>query len=270
MILMATKGKISGIPKLSIVVPAYNEAATLDTLLNSLVHKQIEGLEKEIIVVESNSSDGTREIAESYASRGLVRLITEDKPRGKGHATRTGLKACTGDVIIIQDADREYDLEDYDSLLQPILSGNKAFVLGARHGNGVLKMRQFDKQPLLAGMLNIGHWFFTGLVDVLFLLWLRDPMTMYKVFRRDCLFGLQFECNRFDFDYELLIKLVRKGYRPVEIPVNYRSRSFKSGKKVSVLRDPWTWLWALLKLRFTTVDPLKEVQRQRMAEQGRL
>jgi len=258
------------VPKLSIVVPAYNEAATLDALLNSLVLKQIEGVEKEIIVVESNSTDGTRQIAEGYASRGLIQLIKEEKASGKGHATRTGLKACTGDIIIIQDADLEYDLEDYDSLLQPILSGNKAFVLGARHGGGVLKMRQCDKQATLSTLMNIGHWFFTALVNILFFLCLRDPMTMYKVFRRDCLFGLQFECNRFDFDYELLIKLVRKGYRPVEIPVNYRSRSFKSGKKVSILRDPWTWLWALLKLRLTSVNPLREVQQQRASAEKSL
>ena len=88
---------------------------------------------------------------------------------------------------------------------------------------------------------------------------------MFKVFRRDCLVGLTFRCNRFDFDYELLIKLVRKGYRPLEIPVNYRSRSFKQGKKVSMLRDPLTWLWALARLRLTRVDPLREVARQRAA-----
>ena len=100
-----------------------------------------------------------------------------------------------------------------------------------------------------------------ALVNVLFLLQrLRDPFTMYKVFRRDCLYGLEFCCNRFDFDIELLVKLLRKGYRPLEIPVNYRSRSFKSGKKVNPVRDPWTWLWALLKLRFIRVDPLRRIQ----------
>ncbi len=85
---------------------------------------------------------------------------------------------------------------------------------------------------------------------------------MFKVFRRDCLFGLVFECNRFDFDYELLVKLIRKGYQPIELPVNYRSRSFKQGKKVSMFRDPLNWLQALLKLRFATIDPLREVERQ--------
>lgn len=249
MVVMATRTETQE-RKLSIVVPAYNEAATLDVLLNRLVLKRIDGLHTEIIVVESNSTDGTREIAEKFEKLGLIRLIKQDRPLGKGSATRLGLEACTGDIVLIQDADLEYDLEDYDALLHPILTGRKAFVLGARHGNGAFKIRHFESQIVLSTFLNCGHWFFTALVNLLFLLRIKDPMTMYKVFRRDCLFGLNFQCNRFDFDYELLIKLVRKGYRPVEVPVNYRSRSFKNGKKVSILRDPWTWVWVLLRLRF--------------------
>ena len=258
---MATKG-VPHQKKLSIVVPAYNEAATLPVIIDRLIHKRIEGLETEIIVVESNSTDGTREIAERYAAQGSIQLILEDRPQGKGHATRKGLERCTGDIVLIQDADLEYDIEDYEALLHPILTGRKAFVLGARHGSGAFKMRHFERQVILSTFLNFGHWFFTALVDLLFWLPLKDPMTMYKVFRRDCLFGLDFHCNRFDFDYELLVKLVRKGYRPLEVPVNYRSRSFQHGKKVSILRDPWTWLWAIIRLRFTEVNPLKQIQRR--------
>jgi hypothetical protein len=92
---------------------------------------------------------------------------------------------------------------------------------------------------------------------------------MYKVFRRDCLFGLRFECNRFDFDYELLVKLLRKGYRVLELPVNYRSRSFKEGKKVSMVSDPLSWVKACVKLRFATVDPMAEVERCRTTERDR-
>src|SRR6185437_10522583 len=113
---------------------------------------------------------------------------------------------------------------------------------------------------------NAGHWFFTFLVNVLFLQRLRDPFTMFKVFRRDCLFGLELECNRFDFDFELLIKLLRKGYRPIELPVNYRSRSFKEGKKVRMFRDPFTWFRALMRLRFAEIDPMKVVERIRSRE----
>jgi hypothetical protein len=117
--------------------------------------------------------------------------------------------------------------------------------------------------------MNLGHWFFTTLINVLFWQRLRDPFTMYKVFRRDCLFGLHLECNRFDFDYELLINLVRKGYRPVEIPVNYRSRSFREGKKVSMWRDPLTWLRILAKLRISRFDPLEVIERERSLGQTR-
>jgi hypothetical protein len=250
--------------KLSVVMPVFNEVATVEDALNNLLAKQVEGLDIEIIIVESNSKDGTREIVLKYRDHPRVKLVLEDRPQGKGHAVRTGLCHITGDFVLIQDADLEYDLDDYEVLLEPLMSGREAFVLGARHGGRLRKMRHFADSPLQGFVLNIGHWFFTALIDLFFGLRLKDPFTMYKVFRRDCLYGLTFECNRFDFDYELLIKLVRKGYKPIEIPVNYRSRSFKQGKKVSVLRDPWTWLWALVKYRFCKIDPLVEVERGRV------
>jgi glycosyltransferase involved in cell wall biosynthesis len=199
-----------------------------------------------------------------------VKLILEKHPRGKGYAVRTGLKAATGDYVLIQDADLEYDLEDYDGLLEPLVAGRAAFVLGSRHGGrNVWKMRQFTRQHGLSLFFNLGHTFFATLINVLFFQRLRDPFTMFKVFRRDCLYALEFECNRFDFDYELLIKLIRKGYHPVELPVNYRSRSFKEGKKVRMFRDPLTWLRALARLRFMRIDPMEVVeQRHRVNRTG--
>jgi len=251
---------------LSVIVPAYNEANTFAALMEILVRKELPNLRFEIIVVESNSTDGTREIALKYKNHPGVKLILEDQPRGKGHAVRTGLKAASGDYVLIQDADLEYDLEDYDGLLEPLVSGRAAFVLGARHGgHNVWKMRQFTGQHGLSLFVNIGHWFFATLINVLFFQHLRDPFTMFKVFRRDCISGLAFECDRFDFDFELLVKLVRKGYRPVELPVNYRSRSFKEGKKVRMFRDPLTWLKALARLRFAKIDPMRVVEQSRAA-----
>jgi glycosyltransferase involved in cell wall biosynthesis/ubiquinone/menaquinone biosynthesis C-methylase UbiE len=255
---------------LSVVVPAYNEAATFEALMEALLRKEVPDLDLEIIIVESNSTDGTREIAQRYKDHSRVRLVLQDRPQGKGNAVRTGFQHATGDFILIQDADLEYDLEDYDALLEPLVQGRKAFVLGSRHGGNAWKMRRFANQLLLSTALNGGHWFFTTLVNVLFRQRLKDPFTMYKVFRRDCLYGLTFECNRFDFDYELLIKLVQKGYRPIEIPVNYRSRSFKEGKKVSVFRDPLTWLRALVKLRLSRIDPLRTVEEQRARQMADL
>jgi SAM-dependent methyltransferase len=247
---LATKGSRSERPLLSIIVPAYNEEATIGKILGALTSKEITGMDKEIIVVESNSTDATRKIVQQYEASPGFQIILEDRPQGKGAATRKGLKAARGDVILIQDADLEYDLEDYDLLLDPIVSGRAAFVLGARHGGRSWKIRHFSDQPLHAFLLNTAHWGFTLMINLSLGIWLRDPFTMYKVFRRDCMHGLTFECNRFDFDWELLIKLIRKGYRPIEIPVNYRSRSFKEGKKIRMIRDPLSWIPAWAKARF--------------------
>ena len=235
---------------LSVVVPIYNEAATVRVALDAILAKEVPGWRLEIILVESNSTDGTRDIVRTYAAHPRVKLILEDRASGKGHAVRAGFAQATGDVILIQDADLEYDLNDYDVLLAPLAAGRQSFVLGSRHGQGGWAIRQFSDQPVQALVLNCAHWGFTLLLDASLGIWLRDPFTMYKVFRRDCLDGLTFECNRFDFDWELLIKLVRRGHRPIEIPISYKSRSFKEGKKVSMFRDPITWLWALLKFRF--------------------
>ena len=260
----ARKTAVPTRPLLSVIIPAYNESATFAILMESVLHKKCLEVDTEIIIVESNSTDGTRELALKYKSHPRVKLILEDKARGKGHAVRAGLKAAVGNYILIQDADLEYDLEDYDALLEPLLAGRESFVLGSRHGGkNILKMRSFAGQRELSFLLNCGHWFFTTLVNVLFWERLRDPFTMFKVFRRDCLYGLEFKCNRFDFDFELLIKLIRKGYRPIELPVNYRSRAFKAGKKVRLFRDPITWLYTLLRLRLTRMDLMQTIEWER-------
>jgi glycosyltransferase involved in cell wall biosynthesis len=236
--------------RLSVIMPVYNERATVQTVLTGLMAKEMAGLEIEVIIIESNSTDGSREVVEAYRGHPRVRLILEESPRGKGRAVRAGLAAAQGDIILIQDADLEYDLADYEELVAPIVSGRQSFVLGSRHGEGGWAIRKFNDQPVQALILNVAHWTFTLMLNASLGIWLRDPFTMYKVFRRECLEGLTFECDRFDFDWELLIKLVRKGHRPIEIPVTYRSRSFKEGKKVALFRDPVTWMKALVKWRF--------------------
>lgn len=234
----------------SVVVPVYNEISTVREALDALVAKRVDGYAFQIIVVESNSSDGSRAVVQGYAGNPAVTLILEDRPQGKGHAVRAGLAAATGDIVMIQDADLEYDLADYERLLAPVAAGLYAFVLGSRHTKNGWAMRKFTDQKLYGLVLNLAHWTFAFMINASLGIWLNDPFTMYKVFRRDCLTGLRLECNRFDFDWELLIKLVRRGHRPVEIPVTYHSRSFKQGKKVSLVRDPLTWLYALAKYRF--------------------
>ncbi len=235
--------------RLTVIVPIFNEAATARMALDAIVAKRVPGWEMEVIMVESNSTDGTRAIVEAYARHSHVRLLFEDRPRGKGHAVRAGLAVATGDVILIQDADLEYSLDDYERLLAPIAAGECDFVLGSRHGDSGWAIRKFNDQPLQAFVLNLAHWGFTLCIDLAVEVWLKDPFTMYKVFRRSCIAGLTFDANRFDFDWELLIKLVRRGHRPIELPVSYQSRSFKEGKKVRLFADPITWLWALVKYR---------------------
>jgi glycosyltransferase involved in cell wall biosynthesis len=248
--LLPMAGHSSRMHRLSVIVPVFNEVGTARESLEAIAAKRVEGWELEVIVIESNSTDGTREIVQTFEGRERVRILWEDRPRGKGHAVRAGLAAATGDVILIQDADLEYDLDDYEILLAPIAAGRQAFVLGSRHGQGGWAIRKFSDQPVRAFVLNSAHWFFTLCINLSLFVWLKDPFTMYKVFRRDCIAGLSFESNRFDFDWELLIKLIRRGYKPIEIPITYTSRSFEQGKKITMFRDPLTWMWALAKYRF--------------------
>ncbi|MBV8070797.1 MAG: glycosyltransferase [Acidobacteriaceae bacterium] len=247
-------------PVLSVIVPVYNEAPTFVELIEELLAKTIEGVDIEIIIIESNSSDGSRDLVLRYQAHPRVRVILEDKPRGKGHAVRAGLKIAQGDVILFQDADLEYDLNDYDALIAPILQYRNNFVLGSRHnaGRNNWKIRKFEDSPGLATFFNFGHLLFLTIFNTLYSQRLSDPFTMFKVFRRECLYGLSFETNRFDFDYEIVIKLLRKGYKPLELPVNYTSRSISEGKKVTMFGDPITWIRAMLKFRNT---PLYEQDR---------
>ena len=251
-VVTARKCAVPARPLLSIVMPVFNERATFERTLQAVLAKELDGVDKEVVIVESQSTDGTRELVQQYAGHPGVTVILEDRPRGKGAAVRTGLRRASGSLVLIQDADSEYDVNDYDSLLEPLLTLRRAFVLGSRHV-GSWKMRRFADQPAATAFFNAGHVLFGTALNVLYGQSIEDPFTMYKVFRRDCLHGLRLECNRFDFDFELVIKLLRKGYVPLEVGVNYESRSFKEGKKVSAFRDPLTWIRALVKYRFASI-----------------
>ena len=236
---------------LSLIMPVFNEASTVADVMAQVFDKRIDGCDIEIIVIESNSTDGSRAIVERLvAGRPNVTLILEDRPRGKGHAVRAGLARARGDYILIQDADLEYDINDYETLLEPLMHYRRAYVLGSRHHGSVFKIRTYDKTPVVGFITNLAHFGLTMFFNILYGQSSRDIFTMYKVFRRDCIRNLPLECNRFDFDNELASKLVRRGYTPLEIPVNYTSRSFQEGKKISFFRDPPTWIKAFLKYRW--------------------
>jgi hypothetical protein len=251
-VISAVAGEKRGECAVSIIVPVFNEQRTVRQLLDTLLMKRLEGVRKEVIIVESNSTDGSRQIVESYAQHDDVKIILQPNPRGKGYAVREGLAQATGDIILIQDADLEYDLDDYEGLLGPLMAWQSMFVLGSRHQLG-WKMRKFTDAPFMAAILNIGHQFFRMLMNVALRAQMTDPFTMFKVFRRDALFGIDLLSNRFDLDIELVMKLVRKGYVPLEIPVNYASRSFAEGKKVSFVRDGMTWVSTILRFRIRPI-----------------
>jgi len=230
---------------LSVIVPVFNERNSVHLVLDQLAAKRIPGVELEIVVVESNSTDGSREIVQAFENRPGFHVIYEDRPQGKGHGVRTGLAAATGDVILIQDADLEYSLDDYEKLLAPLIARKTDFVLGTRHIAGDMQMRKFNEGNHLAVLFNFAHYAFTFVLNASLGTRMTDPFTMFKVFRRSCLQKISpLECNRFDLDWEIVMKLVRAGYIPLEIPISYKSRDFKEGKKISITKDPPTWLQA--------------------------
>jgi glycosyltransferase involved in cell wall biosynthesis len=258
--------------KVSIIIAVYNEAGTVGALLNRVWAQPLAGASKEIIIVESNSSDGSRELVADFVRRHAhdsstrVRALYQPRPMGKGHAIREGFTAASGDIFLIQDADLEYDVADYPNLLAPIIEGRTAFVLGSRHMSADRwNIRKFAQGGAQAAYMNVGgmifHWFF----NKVFSTQLTDPTSMYKVFRSDCLENLSFYRNRFDFDFELLGKLIRAGFRPLEIPVAYKSRGFSEGKKIRMFRDPFTWILAILACRYSALRVARKHPQQRSA-----
>jgi len=235
--------------KLSIVLPVYEEAKSVRQVIETLLQKPLR-IEKELIIVESASRDGTREIVQKFAGVPGVRLLLEATPRGKGHAVRAGLSACTGSIVLIQDADLEYDIEDYDALLEPILQGRANFVLGSRTlGAGDWKVRKFASGAVAGLLLNVAQVGFAKTFNLLYQQRTTDVNTMFKVFRRSCLEGMRLESDGFELDIELACKLVMAGHAPLEVPVNYVARDFEQGKKIRFLRDAWPSYAAFFKYR---------------------
>ena len=236
--------------RLSIILPAYNEKATVSRLLDKVMAVPLPGVEKEIIAVESRSTDGTREIIQRYEAEGKLRAIYEDKPSGKGHAVKAGLAAATGDWILIQDADLEYDPEDYPTLLAPLQAGQVSFVLGSRHlGLKDWRYRRRGSARWAGYVIDCGAWIYTTLFNRIYGVSLTDPYTMYKVFTRQSVEGIRWESNGFDLDIEIAAKLIRRGHIPMEVPVFYESRSFAEGKKVQMWSDGWKVLKAIIRFR---------------------
>jgi glycosyltransferase involved in cell wall biosynthesis len=236
--------------KLSIILPVYNEERYVAQVIETVLAKRLR-VEKEVIIVESNSKDRTREIVQTFAGRPGVKIVLEDGPQGKGHAVKTGLQAVTGTIVLIQDADFEYDVDDYDALLEPILQHKTSFVLGSRSlGLDDWKVRKFEGSPIKRLMLNGAQVAFAHTYNALYGQHITDVNTMFKVFRSECLEGLDLESDGFNLDIELACKLAANGNSPIEVPVNYVARGFAEGKKISFVRDALPSYYAFFKYRF--------------------
>lgn len=223
---------------LSIIIPCYNERATIAQLVDNV---RAEAPAAEILIVDDGSIDGTRDILPEVAAKSNARILLHEKNGGKGLAIRTGLQAATGEILLIQDADLEYDPRDYPALLKPILEGHADVVYGSR----------FLGAPRRAMMFwhMIANKLLTLMTNILYDTILSDMETGYKVFKRHTILGLKLRANRFDFEPEITAKILRRRYRIYEVPITFVPREYSEGKKIG-LRDAFEAVWALLRYRF--------------------
>lgn len=219
-------------------MPVFNERETVEEILRQV---KAVGLAHEIIVVDDGSSDGTREILERIADEDGVRVFFHEQNRGKGAAVRTGIEQVTGDVMLIQDADLEYDPRDYPKLLQPIEEGRADVVYGSRFLGGPRTAMLFWHAA--------GNRLLTLITNVLYDSILSDMETCYKCFRIDVIRDIPLKSRRFEFEPEVTAKVLKRGIRIYEVPIAYYGREYEEGKKITGW-DAIPALWTLIKYRF--------------------
>ncbi len=221
---------------LSVIIPVYNEQETLAALL-----KRVESvpINKEIIVVDDGSTDSTCEILRQYQTKPGFTVLRHDRNRGKGAAVRTGFHHATGDIVIIQDSDLEYDPQQYSKLIQPILEGKADVVYGSRFVTG-------DHRRVLYFWHMLGNTFLTFISNMMTNLNLTDMETCYKVFRREVLMKIRIEENRFGFEPEITAKIAKLNLRIYEVGISYSGRTYAEGKKIG-WKDGVSALWCILK-----------------------
>jgi len=232
--------------KLSVLIPVYNESRTIDQILRLVTAVPIE---KEVLVVDDGSVDGTREILERWDGRDGVRVILHSQNLGKGRAVRTAMDQARGEILVIQDADLEYDPAEYTVLLRPIEAGRADVVYGSRFLGSTERRVQFFWH-------TVGNQLLTLISNVVTNLNLTDMATCYKAFHRRVLPALDLQSKRFGVDAEFTVKVARGGFRIFEVPVSYFGRSMAEGKKIR-LKDGFSALGALVKHSFGPPPPAR-------------
>jgi len=229
--------------KISILIPVYNECPTIGAVLDQVLAARLPaGCEREVIVVDDGSKDGTSEVLQGYAQRGKVVLHTLCVNRGKGWGIRLAIGLATGDVIVIQDADLEYDPSDLEALLTPIVEGRAEVVYGSRFRGNIKGMARKNW---------IANKILTAAANILYGAGITDEATAYKAFRTKVLQGLRLNCERFEFCPEVTAKVCLLGYHIDEVPIRYTARTTANGKKVRAI-DFVEALWTLLNYRFSS------------------
>ncbi|MCK5454405.1 MAG: glycosyltransferase family 2 protein [Calditrichia bacterium] len=225
--------------KLSIVIPVYNEKKYIREIVKQVREVNLPGIEKEIIIVDDYSTDGTRDILKNVLIKEVAQVVYHEGNMGKGAALRTGFQYASGDVVIIQDADLEYDPAEYGKLLKPILDGKADAVYGSRFVGS-------EPHRVLFFWHYLGNKLLTLLSNMFTNLNLTDMETCYKMFRKEVLDSIQIEQNRFGFEPEITAKLARGNWRIYEIGISYSGRNYAEGKKIN-WQDGVQALWCILK-----------------------
>jgi glycosyltransferase involved in cell wall biosynthesis len=232
--------------KLSIIIPVYNEEKTVALILEKVSKVKLDGVEKEIIVVDDGSTDDTVAII-SKSKLNFV-FIKHTKNQGKGAAVRTAIKKATGDYIIIQDADLEYNPQDIPKLLEKIKQGSAKVVYGTR----LKRLPNFSRDERLhvSKIHYLGNKFLSLVTSILYFHWVTDMETCYKLFPKKALEGVSLHAKGFELEPEITAKLLKKGYKIVEVPISTKPRGYDEGKKLNTVRDGSKALWSLVKYRF--------------------
>lgn len=225
--------------ELSIIIPVYNERGTILKVLNTVKNVDIGDIEKEIIVVDDGSTDGTKDLLKEIKDND-IKIFYHGKNAGKGTALRTGFKYASGDLIIIQDADLEYNPNDYVNLLKPILSKETRVVYGSRF---------LEANHKEIPLHYIGNKLLTLITNSLYFSKITDMETCYKVFTRDVIKKINLKAKKFDFEPEITAKILKNGYNIIEVPIEYNSRGFSQGKKITWI-DGLKAIYYLIKYRF--------------------